>query len=94
VTQSATNLRIAATGDGAILLDLARGKFFRVNPMGSKIVQILQQGNSVSNVIEQISLESGTDIDIVRMDVEEFVHLLRGRGLLESLGPVKSGDGQ
>lgn len=94
MAQSATNLRIAATADGAILLDLVRGKFFRVNPMGSKIIQILQQGNSVSDVTRQISLESGTDIDIVRMDVEEFIHLLRGRGLLESIGPVKSGDGR
>lgn len=94
MAQPASSLRIAAEADGAILLDLVRGKFFRVNPMGSKIIQILQQGKSVSDVIEQISLENDTDIDIVRVDVEEFIHLLRERGLLESSAPAESGNGQ
>jgi Coenzyme PQQ synthesis protein D (PqqD) len=84
MVQTADNLRIAVTADGGILLDIARGRFFRLNPWGSRIIEILQKGKSIADVVDQISHECTADIEIVRLDVQEFIQLLEARGLVQT----------
>ena len=84
MVQTVGNLRLAVTADGGILLDVARGRFFHLNPLASKIIEILQQGKSVTEIVDQISDECAADIGIVRLDVQEFLQLLQAKGLVQT----------
>jgi hypothetical protein len=84
MVHTAGNLRIAVNADGGILLDVARGRFFRLNSLASRIIDILQQGKTVTEVVDQISHECSADIEIVRLDVQEFMHQLHAKGLVQT----------
>jgi hypothetical protein len=90
MAQSASNLRITVSADGGILLDVSRGRFFRLNPLASRIVDVLLQGKTVTEVVNQISLECLIDIEVVRLDVEEFLHQLHAVGLFPTAQCDKS----
>ena len=69
------------------MLHIRRGTMFRLNPMGSRILDLLDKGESHASIADQISAEFGIALDVVQTDVQEFLDSLQLHGLLEPRGP-------
>jgi hypothetical protein len=69
--------------DGAVVLDIRHGQMFRLNLIGSRILELLKQGCAESQIVEDISREFRTARKIVETDVREFLAMLEKHRLLE-----------
>lgn len=63
-------------------MDLRRGTMFRVNPIGSRILDLLDRGASLPQVVEQISADSGVAVNVVEADIQHFLDSLAVHGVL------------
>jgi hypothetical protein len=75
-------LRSTHNQDGAIVLDIAQGKLFGLNPMASKILELLRAGLSEDQVKTELSRAFRVDIEIVERDVDEFLFELKKHRLI------------
>lgn len=68
--------------DGAVLLDIKQGLCFSINPVGTRIWDLLKQGYST----EQIAAELQAQFDVpnlqLKQDISEFVGILMRENLL------------
>jgi len=85
MTLPANNVRRASSADGAIVLHLGRGTMFRLNPIGSKILDLLEQGVSPARVAEQLSEQFDVPIEVVQNDLRHFMQSLQIHGVIDSL---------
>ena len=76
------NIRRVANADGGVVLDLRRGAMFRVNPLGGRVLDLLDQGHSLAQIAERLSAEFTVPLHEVRADVEEFIKSLKIHGVL------------
>jgi Coenzyme PQQ synthesis protein D (PqqD) len=83
----ADSIRRTSNADGGIVLDLRRGGMFRVNALGSRILDLLDAGEPLPRIAEQISDEFGVGLDVVQADIKEFLDSLEFHGVLERRGP-------
>ena len=74
--------RLSKSPDGGILLDIDRGLLFGLNPVGTRIVELLQEGNDVMHLANTISQEFRISEETARNDVAEFLGTLREHHLL------------
>ncbi len=68
--------------DGAIVLDIHQGQMFNLNPVGSRILELLEIGTSEMDTVEAISSEFSTGRNIVEKDVREFIGSLKEHKLV------------
>jgi hypothetical protein len=68
--------------DGAVVLDLRHGQMFRLNFVGSRILELLKQGNAEPQIVAEICREFGAGREIVETDVREFLAHLEKHQLL------------
>jgi hypothetical protein len=87
MTPLANAIRRTSNADGGVVLDLRRGTMFRVNPLGSRILDLLDTGEPFSRIAEQISTEFGVALDVVQADVKEFLDCLELHGVFDRSGP-------
>lgn len=78
----AENVRSTHNQDGGIVLDILHGQMFRLNFVGSKILELLKQGCEESEIIEQLASDFGIERTTARTDVEEFLANLAKHHLL------------
>jgi hypothetical protein len=78
-----STVRQTQTQDGAVLLEIERGQMFCLNPVGSKILELIGSGCDEHEIADQVSAEYGADIDIVRADVREFLETLSWHSILQ-----------
>jgi hypothetical protein len=78
------NLQTVTTADGGVILDVRKGKMFRLNPVGSKILELLKSGNSLSQIVEEISGDCAVSPVVVREDLQEFLRNLETCGLIDA----------
>jgi len=76
-------IRRANTADGAVLLDVHYGQMFRLNIVGSKILELLRQGNDEIQIADEISKIYGANREIIRADVIEFIDALETHHILQ-----------
>jgi hypothetical protein len=69
--------------DGGIVLDVKHGQMFRLNFVGSRMLELLKQGFSEPQIAVQISREFGADLEIVQTHLREFLAHLEKHNLLE-----------
>lgn len=69
--------------DGAVLLDIRHGQMFRLNLVGSRMLELLKQRHSEAQIVREISLEFTVDREIVEADLHEFLTHLEKHHLLE-----------
>jgi hypothetical protein len=62
---------------------------FSLNVVGSKILELLEQGRDEARIAEEISRAYATTIEVARTDVHDFIEALRKHSLLQANG---SGD--
>ena len=83
------HVRSTHSQDGAIVLDIRHGQMFRLNLVGSRMLELLKQGHSEERIAEEVSREFGVERTIVETDLREFLTHLEKNNLLE-LGTQKT----
>ncbi len=78
-------VRSAHTKDGATVLDLARGRMFSLNPVGSRILELLAKQITRAEIIEEIVRNFGAARALAEMDVDDFLSRLKELKLVEEL---------
>jgi hypothetical protein len=64
--------------DGAVVLDILHGRMYRLNFVGSRMLELLKQDRTESQIVDELSREFGADREIVEADLREFLaHLAR-----------------
>ena len=69
--------------DGAVVLDIRQGQMFRLNLVGSRMLELLKQGLCEAQIAERISCEFAAPREIVAADLKEFLNHLERNHLLE-----------
>ena len=82
------NVRSTHSQDGGIVLDILHGRMFRLNFVGSRILELLKQGSAEPAIAEQIAREFGIDRAVSGAHVREFIETLEEHHLLT----VRDGD--
>jgi hypothetical protein len=78
------SIRRVANADGGVVLDLRRGAMFRVNPAGARVLDLLDEGDSATQIADKLSAEFNVALHEVLADVEEFIESLKLRGVVGS----------
>ncbi len=78
-----STVRRTKTLDGEVLLEIERGQMFGINPIGSKILELIGSGCDEREIAKQVSAAYGADIDLVRTDVREFLEALSRHSILQ-----------
>ena len=55
---------------------------FNLNPVGSRILELLETGSAESDVVNVISREFNTSREVVENDVREFIESLKKHKLI------------
>ena len=64
------------------MLDVQQGQMFNLNPVGSRILELLETGSADSDIVNVISREFNTSREVVENDVREFIESLRKHKLV------------
>jgi len=76
------SVRLTKSPDGSVLLDVEHGTIFSLNPVATRIIELLEERESISSVLNQISREFRVSEEIVKQDMDEFLSTLQQHGLL------------
>jgi hypothetical protein len=77
-------IRKTATPDGAVLLDIQRGRILSLNRMGSRVFEMLAGGLDQIQIASEISKDLSVDADQVRSDVRDFIRTLEVHNVLQA----------
>jgi hypothetical protein len=77
-------IRSISTEDGAVLLDIHRGRILGLNRMGSRVFKMLEGGVDQNQIAGEISNEFGVAAGQVRNDVLDFIRTLQEHNVLEA----------
>jgi hypothetical protein len=69
--------------DGAVVLDVLHGQMFRLNLVGSRMLELLKQDRTENQIADELSKEFGADRETVLADLKEFLAHLERHRLLE-----------
>jgi hypothetical protein len=79
-------VRSTHSQDGAVVLDVLHGHMFRLNLVGSRMLELLKQGRAEQEITERVSQEFGVAREIVAADCKEFFVHLEKHHLLDLAG--------
>lgn len=77
------SVRLRKFPDGGVLLDVERGGMFSLNPVGTRIVELLQHDETLASLVARISHDFSVPRETVEQDVHEFLSCLRREQLLK-----------
>lgn len=69
--------------DGAVVLDIRQGQMFNLNVVGSKILELVKNGESEPAIVDEVCRTFQVSRDVAERDVREFVESLQHHHLLE-----------
>ena len=81
MVSSRSHLRSIIDQDGAVILDIDQDQFFSLNPLGAMIWSRLGTGETLDQIKDTISLQTGMDLAVVSNDVDEFIADLKNKHL-------------
>jgi hypothetical protein len=87
MTPLANNIRRVSSTDGGIVLDVRRGTIFRLNPLGARVLDLLDQGEPLPRITDLLSAEFDVALAVVQSDVNEFLNSLELHGVFDPRGP-------
>ena len=80
----ASNDVVSRVVDGeAVLLDLASGKYFGLNEVGSRVWEHVNEAITVGALVERLLAEFDVDATTLRRDVDELLADLTAKGLIQ-----------
>lgn len=68
--------------DGAIVLDIQQGQMFKLNLVGSRILELLESGSSAKQIVDTVSAEFQVRSDRVDKDLADFLKILTKNKLI------------
>ena len=74
--------RLSKSTDGGILLDLEHGVFFHLNPVGTRIVELLERSCDLESIVHTIGREFQAAEEIVKLDLDDFLVSLQRQRLV------------
>jgi hypothetical protein len=77
-------VRSTHSADGAVVLDVKRGRMFRFNSTGSRILQLLTAGMEENEIARTLAEEYSADLAMTEADTVEFLTTLREQTLIQS----------
>ena len=77
------HVRSTHNQDGAVVLDILHGEMFRMNFVGSRMLELLKDGFTDAQIADTISREFGVARETVATDLQEFLAHLEKHGLLD-----------
>lgn len=69
-------------GDDCVMLDLASGTYFGLDPVGARVWQLLEGGKSFEEVCEALVEEYEASPEAIRGDVSRLIDELAANGLV------------
>lgn len=76
------HVMVRQLGDECVMLDMASGYYFGLDPVGARIWQLLSQTSSLADIVERLSREYDVTPEQAESDVVRFVEELKANGLL------------
>ncbi|HEY2468241.1 MAG TPA: PqqD family protein [Terracidiphilus sp.] len=76
------HVRLSHSPDGAVVLDILNGQMFRLNLVGSRILQLLKQDIAECEIAERLAHEFEIDRSRAEADLREFIQTLDEHHLL------------
>jgi hypothetical protein len=76
------HVRSTHNQDGAVVLDILHGEMYRLNAVGSRMLELLQRGFTNEPIVDAVCHEFGAARQIVAADLEQFLAHLEKHGLL------------
>jgi hypothetical protein len=87
VVKLSEHVRSTHNADGAVVLDILHGEMYRLNFVGSRMLELLKQGCTNAQIAEAIGREFGVARETVTADLEEFLEHLEKHKLLNLSEP-------
>jgi hypothetical protein len=75
-------IRRSQSPDGAIVLDIDKGKMFSLNSSGSVIFQLLEREYSEERIVEELMRLFEISEDVARRDLRDFCDSLKHHALV------------
>jgi hypothetical protein len=69
-------------GEETVILDLASGTYFGLDPVGARIWQLLSEGRALAEVCEAMLAEYEVSRDEIERDLSELLDALVDKGLI------------
>jgi hypothetical protein len=76
------NVVFKKVGEETILLDFEGGVYYGLDPVGSRIWELLAGGRSFAEVVETLAAEYEADAATIEADLRKLVAELESRGLV------------
>jgi hypothetical protein len=76
------HVMVRQLGDESIMLDMASGYYFGLDPVGARIWQLLSQTSSFAEIVERLAQEYDVTPEQAESDLVRFVEELKANGLL------------
>lgn len=83
----AEHIRSIHNRDGAVVLDIRHGQMFRLNFVGSRILELLKHDFTENQIVDELSREFGADRETVTADLRAFLAHLENDQLVEPWQP-------
>ena len=77
-------VRKTSSKDGGIVLDVKHGRMYGLNSVGSRIIELLEQQLTPTQIAQEIAAIFGVTADIADRDVREFLETLEKHQLIEA----------
>jgi Coenzyme PQQ synthesis protein D (PqqD) len=87
IVKLSEHVRSTHNADGAVVLDILHGEMYRLNFVGSRMLELLKQGCTNAQIADAISREFGVARETVTADLEEFLQHLAKHKLLNLSEP-------
>ncbi len=82
----APGVRVTASEDGAVLLDIEQGICFSLNPVGLKIWELLKKRYPYDQIVGALAQDFAVPPSQLRSDVAEFLQSLEAKRLIRRPG--------
>ena len=76
------HVMVRQLGDESVMLDMASGYYFGLDPVGARIWQLLSQTSSCAGIVERLAQEYDVTPERAESDLVRFVEELKANGLL------------
>lgn len=78
----AANVIVRGVGEEMVLLDMTRGTYYGLDPIGARVWEMIADGSSLALVVERLQGEYEVARDELEADVERLVGEMEERGLV------------
>lgn len=76
-----SNVKAVSTPDGGVLLNRSNGKYYSTNIVASKIIEDVQSGLSVEQIVEHLHEVFEVSRETLEADVKRFIETLEAKGI-------------